>query len=153
MNKYNWRKKRIFTKLTKDGYIAKNLIERICIYLSKTSNRKFYPCMYCDNNIYECHIIDTGTYVELENGDVKTTCNMNDEKIGSIFFGGHYDRRKLKDAKSKAWSSLLMDCIGQSCDVEIRAFHNLTHALKTFGPAVNMNFNNIEDLKLWLNSI
>lgn len=109
--------------------------------------------MYCGNNVYECHIIDTGHCIELENGDVKLSNNLTDEKIGSIFFGGHYDRREFRDAKSKAWSSLLMDCIGQSDDVEIRNFHNLTHALKTFGPKVDMTFNTVEDLKKWLDSV
>lgn len=146
MNKHNWRKRHYCSKLTVEGHKAKNLIDKICKYLSRISGRRFYSHIYCDNNIYECHIIDTGHYIELENGDVQLSNNPNDEKIGSIFFGGHYNRRKFKDAKSKAWQSLLMDCIGQSCDVEIRNFHNLTRALMTFGPNVKMNFNTIDDL-------
>ena len=152
MNKRNWRKKHIHSKLTIEGKKAKNLVDRICEYLSRISGRRFYSHIYCDNNIYECHIIDTGHCIELENGDVRLSNNPNDEEIGSIFFGGHYDRRKFKDADSKAWQSLLMDCIGKSCDIEIRDFHNLTNALKTFGPSVDMNFSCVEDCEKMLHS-
>ena len=30
---------------------------------------------------------------------------------GMIFFGGHFSKKKREDAKSKAWISLLEDCI------------------------------------------
>ena len=76
----------------------------------------------------------------------------DDMDIGSIFFGGHYSRLKYKDAEERAWTSLILDIIGKSDDVEIRKFHNLTRALETFGPHLNFNFENIEELKNFLNS-
>lgn len=152
MNKYSWRKKHNEKKLTASGRIAKRLVCKICRHLTDVSSRVFYPYMYCDSNVYECHIIDAGHCVELENGDVQLSNNPSDEKIGSIFFGGHYDRRKFKDAESKAWQSLLADCIGRSDDEEIRDFHNLTRALKTFGPEIDFNFDTVEQLEAWLNS-
>lgn len=108
--------------------------------------------MNCENNIYEAHIIDTGHCREINDFDYEMTNDANDEKIGSIFFGGHYSRLKYKDAEERAWLSLVLDCIGQSDDIEIRDFHNLTKALDTFGLRLNFNFENIEELEKFLNT-
>lgn len=146
-----WYKNSKHRKLGKIGQRARDLAYKICRVLTVESGRRFYVKMNCENNIYEAHIIDTGHCREINNFDYELTNDVNDEEIGSIFFGGHYSRRRYKDAEDHAWMSLILDIIGKSDDVEIREFHNLTKALDTFGPHLNFNFENIEKLEKFLN--
>lgn len=121
--------------LTKLGKRCKLLAQRICNLLSLKGNRQFFLEMrpYC--NIYEGHIIDTG----------KDELN---EEIGLIFWGGFFSRKKYKDAESKAWISLIEDCIGIS---EVKDFHNLTRSLEIwYGPNINFNFKTIDELESFL---
>lgn len=138
--------------LNKEGSEARELIHKICNILTHISGRNFYAQMYCTNNRYEAHIIDTGRYKEIDLYTLEYSTNKDDPMIGMIFFGGHYDRRKRYDAEEMAWISLVLDCIGQCEDVELRATHNLTRALEDFGPHIDFNFDSIDDLKKFLNS-
>lgn len=149
-NKFKWNhfpRKR----LSKKGREYKELANKICSVLSH-SGRKFYTKMYCTNNRYEAHIIDTGRCEEIGMYELKYSTNENDPMIGMIFFGGHYDRRKIKNAEEMAWISLVLDCIGLCEDIELRETHNLTRALEDFGPHINFNFDSVDDLKKFLNS-
>ena len=137
--------------LSKKGLEYRELANKICSVLSHSGKRKFYTKMYCTNNKYEAHIIDTGRY-EDDICELKYSTNENDPMIGMIFFGGHYDRRKIKNAEEMAWISLILDCIGLCEDVELRETHNLTNALLDFGPRINFNFDSVDDLKKFLNS-
>jgi len=148
-----WYRNSKHRKLGKNGQRARDLAYKICRVLTVESGRRFYVKMNCENNIYEAHIIDTGHCREINNFDYELTNDVNDEEIGSIFFGGHYSRLKYKDAEERAWVSLILDCIGQSDDVEIREFHNLTNALATFGPYLNFYFKDVEVLEKYLNNI
>ena len=138
-------------RLGKTGQKARDLARKICKVLTIESNRRFYAKMNCENNIYEAHIIDTGHCQEIKDFNYIVTGIEDDMDIGSIFFGGHYSRLKYKDAEERAWTSLILDIIGKSNDIEIRKFHNLTRALETFGPHLNFNFENIEELNIFLN--
>ena len=104
------------------------------------------------NGIYEGHIIDSGKCVENPDGTYSLSDSPEAEPVGMVFFGGHHDTRESETAESEAWESLLLDCIGQSDDVEIREFHNLTRALKAFGPKIDFNFENAEKLEDFLKS-
>lgn len=138
-------------RLNAVGNRARDLAYKICKVLSIESGRRFYVKMNCEKNIYEAHIIDTGHCIAVNNYDYELTNDVNAEEIGSIFFGGYYSRLKYKDAEERAWMSLILDCIGQSEDVEIREFHNLTNALATFGPCLNLYFRDVEELEKFLN--
>lgn len=148
--------KQDYSKLTKTGKEAKALVTRICKVLSKYSGRNFFVTMDVDKNTYEGHIIDSGYCIEKESDipfayDIEITTNKNDDPIGMIFWGGFFSRTKYKDAESRAWVSLVEDCIGQSCDKDVREIHNLTFALEMFGPELDFNCKDIEELKEKLN--
>ena len=138
--------------LTANGLRAKSYMSRICDLLTKQSGRLFYVNMNYENNTYEGHLIDTGKYIEHLDGSYEISTDENAEEIGMIFFGGFHDTTKSTTAESDAWESLLMDCIGQSDDKDIRNTHNLTNALTTFGPIIDFNFDTIEKLDAFLKS-
>ena len=138
--------------LTEKGKWARELVIRICELLTKKSGRKFSVEMNPYNGIYEGHIIDSGKCVENPDGTYSLSDSPEAESIGMVFFGGHHDTRESETAESEAWESLLLDCIGQSDDVEIREFHNLTRALEAFGPKIDFNFENAEKLEDFLKS-
>ena len=138
--------------LTEKGKWARELVIRICELLTKKSGRKFLVEMNPYNGIYEGHIIDSGKCVENPDGTYSLSDSPEAESIGMVFFGGHHDTRESETAESEAWESLLLDCIGQSDDVEIREFHNLTRALEAFGPKIDFNFENAEKLEDFLKS-
>lgn len=145
MHKY----KNHHNQLTSDATYAKNMIHRICKLLSKKSGRRFYVTMNCYNDVYEGHIVDTGKCIDNpdpSNGEYFLLAD-NGDTIGTIFFGGFYSRKKHKDAESNAWISLLEDCIGQSCDEDIRECHNLTKALGCFGPHLDFNCKDFKELE------
>ena len=66
---------------------------------------------------------------------------------GMIFFGGHFSKKKREDAKSKAWISLLEDCMGIG---ELGKHHTLTEHLTYFGPKLDFNCKNTEELRIKL---
>ena len=138
--------------LTKKGRHARELVVRICELLTKKSGREFAVEMNPYNGIYEGHIIDSGKCVENPDGTYSLSDSPEAEPVGMVFFGGHHDTRESETAESEAWESLLLDCIGQSDDIEIREFHNLTRALKAFGPKIDFNFENAEKLEDFLKS-
>ena len=138
--------------LTKKGRHARELVVRICELLTKKSGREFSVEMNPYNGIYEGHIIDSGKCVENPDGTYSLSDSPEAESVGMVFFGGHHDTRESETAESEAWESLLLDCIGQSDDVEIREFHNLTRALEAFGPKIDFNFENAEKLEDFLKS-
>ena len=138
--------------LTEKGKWARELVIRICELLTKKSGRKFSVEMNPYNGIYEGHIIDSGKCVENPDGTYSLSDSPEAESVGMVFFGGHHDTRESETAESEAWESLLLDCIGQSDDVEIREFHNLTRALEAFGPKIDFNFENAEKLEDFLTS-
>ena len=138
--------------LTEKGKWARELVIRICELLTKKSGRKFSVEMNPYNGIYEGHIIDSGKCVENPDGTYSLSDSPEAESVGMVFFGGHHDTRESETAESEAWESLLLDCIGQSDDVEIREFHNLTRALEAFGPKIDFNFENAEKLEDFLKS-
>ena len=138
--------------LTKKGRHARELVVRICELLTKKSGREFSVEMNPYNAIYEGHIIDSGKCVENPDGTYSLSDSPEAEPVGMVFFGGHHDTRESETAESEAWESLLLDCIGQSDDIEIREFHNLTRALKAFGPKIDFNFENAEKLEDFLKS-
>lgn len=140
----NWHKQ----KLTKAGKEAKALVVRICKALSKESGRGFHVEMNAWNNTYEGHIIDEGKCIEGEDGEYVLSTEGDD--IGMIFFGGYYSRKHYADAQSRAWVSLLEDCIGQS---DVSEFHNLTESLKTFGPRLDFNCKSAAELDALLVSL
>ena len=138
--------------LTKKGRHARELVVRICELLTKKSGREFSVEMNPYNGIYEGHIIDSGKCVENPDGTYSLSDSPEAESIGMVCFGGHHDTRESETAESEAWESLLLDCSGQSYDIEIREFHNLTRALKAFGPKIDFNFENAEKLEDFLKS-
>ena len=138
--------------LTKKGRHARELVVRICELLTKKSGREFSVEMNPYNGIYEGHIIDSGKCVENPDGTYSLSDSPEAESVGMVFFGVHDDTRESETAESEAWESLLLDCIGQSDDVEIREFHNLTRALEAFGPKIDFNFENAEKLEDFLKS-
>lgn len=150
--------KRNYSKLTKAGKDAKALVMRICKVLTKYSGRNFYVTMNAFNNDYEGHIIDSGKCVEVESDipfayELKLSDCKNAKPIGMIFYGGFFNMKKFEDAESLAWVSLVEDCIGQCDDVELREIHNLTNSLKDFGPQLDFNCKNFEELKEKLNEL
>ena len=138
--------------LTEKGRRARELVIRICELLTKKSGREFSVEMNPYNGIYEGHIIDSGKCVENPDSTYSLSDSPEAEPVGMVFFGGHHDTRESETAESEAWESLLFDCIGQSDDVEIREFHNLTRALESFGPKIDFNFENAEKLEDFLKS-
>lgn len=150
--KKNWYKSEI-NDLTKDGKKARKLVLAICDVLSKNSNGKFTTEMNLYANYYEGYIIDSRKVKDADYGNWLDECLPEDkeellnEDIGAMFFGGHFSRKKHKDAKSKAWVSLLEDCMGIG---ELKQSHTLTTHLKDFGPRLDFNCENIEELKLKL---
>lgn len=99
--------KQDYNKLTKAGKEAKALVIRICKVLTKHSGRNFYVTMDAFNNDYEGHIIDSGKCVEVESDipfayELKLSDNKNAKPIGMIFWGGFFNRKKYKDAESRA---------------------------------------------------
>jgi len=139
--------RQITSSLTEEAKIAKSYVIRICKLLSKESNRHFHALMNAYNDVYEGHIIDSGNYIEKD----EDTFVLSEEgdPIGMIFWGGFYSRKKYKDAMSKAWISLLEDCIGST---ELHEIHNLTDHLKDFGPKIDFNCNTTEKLEELLKS-
>ena len=139
--------------LTKDAKLAKSYVLRICKFLSKLGNRNFHVEMQAYCNTFEGHIIDggkvkDGDYEEYLNDCLDEVCeDVLNEDIGMIFWGGYYSRKKHKDAMSKAWTSLLTDCIGNSPNRELAECHNLTKSLKTFGPKIDLNCKTVDDLE------
>lgn len=133
----SWYKK----KLTKQGKEAKTLVIRICKALSKAAGRGFHVEMNAWNNIYEGHIIDEGKCKLNELDAYELSADGDD--IGMVFFGGHFSRKTHKDALSRAWVSLLEDCIGQS---EVSEFHSLAECLKTFGPCLDFSCKSAAEL-------
>lgn len=102
------------------------------------------------NNFYEGHIIDSGK-CSCDSGDLddwRYDPNGKDE-IGMIFFGGHFSRKKHKDAVSKAWISLLEDCIGIG---ELKEHHTLTSHLECFGPKMDVNFKSFKEFEVWIDA-
>lgn len=89
--------------------------------------------MGLDSHCYEGHIIVN---------------SKNDECNGMIFWGGYFSRKKHKDAESKAWISLLEDCIGIGEDSKI---HNLTkYVEECYGNSIDFNCSSKEELYLKL---
>lgn len=138
--------------LTKEAKKAKQLLQRICDCLTKYGGRKFYLEMgkYCHD--YEGYIIDSGKCVDdpLALDGIRYDPNGKEE-IGMIFFGGHFCEHKTshrpafgKGAISKAWVSLLEDCIGIG---ELGASHTLTEHLKSLGPVMDFNCASLEELE------
>jgi len=137
-----------YSSLTKEGKKAKSFVDRICNVISSVAHRKFYAVIdkYADD--YEAHIRDSGLI------GIDAFCDDNNingfecgNEVGLVFFGGHFSLRKHKDAMSKAWVSLLEDCMGISA---VKDFHNLTQSLEAFGPKINFNCKTIEELEIKL---
>lgn len=129
--------------MTKQAKVAKSYVLRICDLLSKLGNRKFTVDMSARFNIYEGHIIDHGKCVW---DDITYTCSLSDngtDEVGMVFWGGFFSRKKYKDAMSRAWISLLDDCIGSS---GIDNF-NLTYYLNDgVGPKIDLKCKTISAL-------
>jgi len=139
--------------LSKKAKAARRYVLRICELLTKESGRKFTAEMNAWNNAYEGHIIDSGKCEEIDPviGLYQLSFGGG-EDIGMIFWGGHYSRKKYKDALSKAWISLLEDCIGNAENGKISDFHSLTNALETYGPKIDFNCKTTENLEELLKS-
>lgn len=141
-------------QLTKEAKIAKSYVLRICKLLSKLGNRNFHIEMQAYCNIFEGHIIDDRKVKDGDYEEYLKDCldevreDVLNEDIGMIFWGGYYSRKKHKDALSKAWTSLLTDCVGNSPDRELAECHNLTKDLKLlFGPKIDLNCKTVDDLE------
>ena len=140
-------------KLSKEAKHAKELLLKLCKVLSIVGSREFSLDMTARFNVYEGHIIDNGkctVYEDPEVGEVEKYDPNGEDDIGMIFFGGYFSRKKYGDAAvSKAWVSLLEDCIGIG---ELGKEHTLTEHLRMFGPLLDVNFNSFDELETWLNS-
>lgn len=135
--------------LSHDAKYAKTLLIGLCKILSAVGGRKFYLEMSLYNNFYEGHIIDSGKcFCDSDNFDEWRYDPAGSDDIGMIFFGGHFSRKKHTDAISKAWVSLLEDCIGIG---ELKEHHTLTRNLEMFGPKLDVNFKSVGDFEAWLN--
>ena len=130
--------------LSKEARLAKSYVLRICKLLSKLGNRDFSVEMTARFNVYEGHIIDHGKCVW---DDITYTCSLSDngtDEVGMVFWGGFFSRKKYKDAMSRAWISLLDDCIGSS---GIDNF-NLTYYLNDgVGPKIDLKCNTVGELE------
>lgn len=145
--KKNWYRS---IKLSKDAIYAKLLLMKLCRILSIEGKRDFLLEMNAYDNIYEGYIIDTGKCICDSDYPYNWHYDPNGpDKIGMIFFGGHFSRKKHKDAISKAWISLLEDCIGIG---ELKEHHTLTQNLETFGPRLDVNFKSFREFEVWANS-
>ena len=83
-------------------------------------------------------------------GGVGEGDGSGEEEIGMVLVGGYFSRKKYGDAAvSKAWVSLLEDCIGIG---ELGKEHTLTEHLRMFGPLLDVNFNSFDELETWLDS-
>ena len=140
-------------KLSKEAKHAKELLLKLCKVLSIVGGRTFSLEMNACNDTYEGHIIDNGkciVYEDPEVGEVYKYDPNGEEDIGMIFFGGYFSRKKYGDAAiSKAWVSLLEDCIGIG---ELGKEHTLTEHLRMFGPMLDVNFKSFDELEIWLDS-
>lgn len=140
-------------KLSKEAKHAKELLLKLCKVLSIVGGRTFSLEMNACNDIYEGHIIDNGKCTVYEDPEVGEDWKYDpngEEDIGMIFFGGYFSRKKYgKAAISKAWVSLLEDCIGIG---ELGKEHTLIAHLRMFGPMLDVNFKNIRDFETWLSS-
>ena len=132
--------------LTDEAKEAKSLVERICKVLSAQANANIYPEVSVWKGDYEGLIIDTRTYKDVCVDDYEDYKDHINEKLGIIFFGGHFSKKRYHDAYSRAWISLLEDCIGIGEEPE----HNLTAYLEDIGPKVDFQCKSIEELKLKL---
>ena len=136
-------------KLSNEAKYAKLLLLKLCRVLSDVGGREFCLEMNLSNDFYEGHIVDTGR-CSCGSADVDEWHYDPDgpDEIGMIFFGGHFSRKKHKDAISKAWISLLEDCIGIG---ELKEHHALTRNLETFGPRLDVNFKSFREFEVWAN--
>ena len=150
--KKKWYKSEI-SDLTKEGKEARRLVLEICKVLTSNSNGKFIAEMSLYASYYEGHIIDCRKVKYAEYSNWLDECPPEErnmilnEDIGMIFFGGHFSKKKREDAKSKAWISLLEDCMGIG---ELGKHHTLTEHLTYFGPKLDFNCKNTEELRIKL---
>lgn len=139
-------KENLDIELTPDAEEAQKLLDRICSVLEKKCGCEFFIENKCWNDYYEAHVICKGKCVELEDGSLRIS-STEGEDVGMIFFGGHYSIKEHADARSLAIVSLLEDCIGQSCDEDIRQCHNLTEVVKRmFNIDIDFNCENFNEL-------
>ena len=148
MNKFWYRS----VKLSKEAKRAKDLLTRLCEVLSIVGGRKFSLEMNAYNDVYEGHIIDSGNCFCDSDDFYEWRYDSNGQDyIGMMFFGGHFSRKKYRNnAISKAWISLLEDCIGIG---ELGYHHTLTEHLKYFGPKLNLNFKSIDEFEIWIKTL
>jgi len=128
------------TELTKEAKAARRFVMRICAYLTKVSGHVFSAEMSKCCRDYEGHIIDHGKLLA-DDGNVVT--------IGMMFWGGHFAMRKYgRRAVSKAWVSLLEDCIGTG---ELGLDHTLSDHLKDVSClAVDLSCGSLDELEVKL---
>lgn len=137
-------------RLSKQAKYAKSLLIKLCKVLSAAGGREFFLEMNACNNIYEGHIVDSGKcFCDSDNPDDWRYDPKGKDEIGMIFFGGYFSRKTHKDAISKAWISLLEDCIGIG---ELKEHHTLTRNLETFGPKMDVNFKRFREFEVWVNA-
>ena len=104
------------------------------------------------NGVYEGHIIDSGhCFCDSDDFDEWRYDPNGSDCIGMIFFGGYFSKKKYgNNAISKAWVSLLEDCIGIGT---LGKYHTLTEHLQHFGPKIDLNFNSCEEFEIWLRAL
>lgn len=138
-------------RLTKAGQHAKDLVDKLCMHLTKIVGRRFYASNNLEEGTWEGHIYDTAKYVEDENGNVVLSDDGKDE-VGMIFWGGHfYDN--VENAESEAWISLLEDCIGLCRDEDIRDQFKLSKYLHDISKVdINLDFSSIEEFEIWIDA-
>lgn len=145
--KKNWYRS---VKLSDEAKHAKTLLIKLCKVITAIGGREFFLEMNVCNNIYEGHIVDSGKcFCDSDNIDEWRYDPNGKDDIGMIFFGGYFSRKKCKDAISKAWVSLLEDCIGIG---ELKEQHTLTHHLESFGPKLDVNFKSFHEFEVWVNA-
>lgn len=125
-------------ELAKEAKAARRFVLRICAYLTKVSGRVFSAEMSKCCRDYEGHILDGGRIVDVDGSDMT---------IGMVFWGGHFGvRRYSRRAVSKAWVSLLEDCIGIG---ELGLEHTLSDRLKDVSClAVDLNCGSLDELEV-----
>lgn len=133
-------------RLTERGEFARDIVRRICIVLGHASKRKFFVEMQLYGGVYEGHIIDSGKVrdADIRPDEVEEINDEWNEDIGMIFFGGYFSKKIYKDAESRAWESLMIDCMG--ADPDVGKYHNLTRSLETFGPRLDFNCKTVPEL-------